>query len=351
MNAFFDRKKIVTVLFAIAFLLLILNVIVPTVFKFSRNKIVLKEIYSEEINSKFLSAVQGFGLKDDWIKTKKINNNDDDSLKYYYTINVPVDLPIALIITDINNSFSRGDVDYSSKETRSKESKLKDSRLNRITTLTLRSGGFEKLKAEFVYNPANQRTTGSIGFLVFGFSTLDTIRQYELINSPENFLAILMPSKDALEKIKKLKARDKDYGILLSDDISDLDYKLSQKYSSERLTLSVRSVLGDFPKAAAFFYDSKSSFVSHSVFPLIKKEFDKRNVRFLDINKFALLEEAGASSDISFERIINKADENKTELIYISDESYYKLKPEIFKYRKTGYKFINPYTAVTSFPR
>ena len=347
MNFSFDRKKIITILFAVAFLLLLLNAILPRLFNPSVNKTETVEINSNVIQRKFLSAVQGFGIKEEWIKTQKPNKNINDSLKFNYTVNVPVDLPIALIENDIINSFGKGEVEYSSKETRLKEAKFKDARLNRSTSLTLRSGGFDKLKAEFVYNQANQRTSGSVGFLVFGFNTLDTIRQNELINSPENFLAVLVPSKDALETIKKLKAKDKDYAILLNDDISDLDYKFSTGYSVERLKISVRSILGDFPKAAAYMYDSKLSFASSSIFQMIKKEFEKRNVRFIDINRFDLIDDRGTPLDVSFELIINQAEGNKTSLIFISDEKYYKLKPKILKYRKTGYKFINPYNAVS----
>jgi len=349
MNYSFDRKKIVTILFALAFLLLLLNVIIPRIFKSSVDKNESKEIYSDEINRKFLSDVQGFGIRDEWILKQKPNKNPGDSLKYYYEVNVPVDLPIALILNDVDNSFGKGEIEYSSKEIRPKESKIKDSRLNRATVLVLRSGGFEKLKAEFVYNPAIQRTSNSVGFLVSGFSSPDTVLQYELINSPENFLAVLIPSKDALEKIKRLKARDKDYALLLNDDISDLDYKFNSSYSIDRLKISVRSVLGDFPNAAAYLYDGKSSFASSSIFQLVKKEFDKRKIRFLDINRFDLIDERGTPLNISFELVLNQSEENKTELIYISDENYNKLKPEIIKYRKTGYKFINPYTSITDF--
>jgi len=344
MNLSFDRKRTVIILFAIAFLLLILNAISSRLFKSSGNKTETKEIYSDEINRKFLAGVQGFGIRDEWIKTQKPNKKHSDSLKYYYAVNVPADLPIPLILDDIKNSFGKGEIDYSSKEIRSKESRSKGT-----TTLILKSGGFEKLKAEFVYSPAIQRTSGTVGFLVSGFSSLDTVSQYELINSPDNFLAVLIPSKDALEKIKRLKTRDKDYAILLSDNISDLDYKFSTKYSVERLKISLRSVIGDFPKAAAYLYDSKSSFASSSIFPLIKREFEKRKIKFLDINKFDLIDQQDTPLNSSFESIVNKTGNNKTEMIYVSDEDYYKLKPEILKYTKTGYKFINPYAAVTDF--
>ena len=344
MNISFDRKNIIIALFSFAFLLLILNALISQIIKPSANKIESKEISSEEINNKFLTCVKVFGIREEWIQVQKLNKNANDSIKYYYNISVPKDLSIALVLNEIINSFGKGETDYSSKETSIKGSKKKG-----ITLFILKSGGFDKLKAEFVYNPDSKRASNSVGFLVFGFNSPDTVKQYELINSPENYLAVLIPSKDALEKIKRLKARDKDYAVMLTDEITDLDYKFNSKYSIDRLKISLRSLLGDFPGTAAFLYDSKSDFASTPIFQWIKREIEKRKIKFLDINRFNMIEEGGTSLNDSIEHLLNQADENKTEIIFVSEENYAKLNPEIIKYRKVGYKFINPFNALTGF--
>lgn len=57
-----------------------------------------------------------------------------------------------------------------------------------------------------------------------------------------------------------------------------------------------------------------------------------------------MIDERGTPLDESLELIVKEANENKTELIYISANSYFKIQPLISMYRKIGYKFINPST-------
>ena len=327
-----EKKQIIFILFSLAFVLLILNAVVPRILKNSGPHTELTEIFSGEINQKVISVIKEFGIKDEWIDQRIPPKAENDSLRSYLKIMVPKDLPIALIITDIKNSFPKSDVSYSSKETKQ----------SGTTQLVLNSGGFDKLKADFIYYPGIQRIACSVGFLIYGFHSLDTASQDVLIKTPESFMAVLIPSADALERVKKLKANNKDYAVLLTTDNNDLDYKLKPGYSNDRLKISIRSILGDFSNSAAWFYNSNSDFTTSPKFTFIRKEFLKRKVRFSDINRFNLIDEKGTPLDISFELIVNGASENKTELIFISAENYIKLKPLISKYRKIGYKFINP---------
>jgi hypothetical protein len=213
----------------------------------------------------------------------------------------------------------------------------------------LSSGGFDKLKAEFVYNPDIRRTSCSFGFLVYGLNKLDPVIQDKLIQAPELFTAVLLPSKGSLDISKRLKMNNKNYAVILDNDISDLDYKLSSGYSTERIKLSVRSILGDFSNAVAYLYNGNSGFTTKSNFAFINHEFEKRNVRFIDINIFNLIDERKTSLDVSFELIVKQANGNKTDLIFISANNYNTIKPLISKYRDIGYKFINPSTVLAEY--
>jgi hypothetical protein len=339
MKISFERKEIITFLFSLALLLLILNIVVSKVFLQSKNQSNLNGLNSEEIKVRFISALHNFGIKEDWI-TENIPKSHD-SLKYSFKINVPKDLPVSLLLNEINNSFELGEIIYYSKETK----------VNGVTNLFLVSGGFEKLTAEFDYNPDIHRKSCSIGFLVYGINSLDPVLRNKLIKTPESFTSVLPPSKESLEIIKNIKAADKEFAIMLDADISDLDYKLSSTYSPERLKMSIRSILGDFSNSIAFIYKGNSDFTSGMNYAFIKQEFEKRKVNFIDLNKFNLIDEKGTSLDISFDLIANEAVENKCELIFISADHYLKISPQISKYRKIGYKFINISSVLTYFPK
>jgi hypothetical protein len=331
----FNRKELIIILFSIAIFLLIANIILSKVLGNSENQN-RNWLYSVEVKDKFITALHNFGIKDDWIVENKKGIKEEDSLKYNFKINVPKDLPVSLLLNEISNIYEPGEISYFSKETK----------VNGTTNLYLVSGGYEKLTAEFVYNPDIHRPSCSVGFFIFGINALDTVMQTQLIKLPETFSVVLIPSKESIDIVKKLKSNEKNYTVMLSSDNSDLDYKLSSNYSNDRLKMSVRSLLGDFSDAIAFQYNGNSGFSSESKFPFIKQEFERRNVKFIDINKFELIDEKGLSLDNSFESILNQASENKTPLIYISADHYLKIKPLISKYRKIGYKFINPLSVI-----
>jgi hypothetical protein len=327
-----NRKDLIIVLFSLVIVLLILNVVLSKIFNHSGKQVEKIELYSGEIKDKFISSIHYFGIKDEWITENRNDVRNGDSLRFSFKVKVPKDLPIALLLNEISNSFLPGEITSVSREKKA----------NGTTNMFLSSGGFDKLKAEFVYDPEIRRTSYSFGFLVYGVTTLDPALQDQLIKVPELFTAVLTPSKESLEISKKLKTNDKNYAVILNNDIKDLDYKLVSSYSIERLKLSVRSILGDFSNAVAYLYDGNSGFTAESKYTFINKEFGKRNIRLIDINKFDLIDDKGASLDISFDQIVNRANENKTDLIYISADNYLKLNPLILKYRNVGYKFVNP---------
>jgi hypothetical protein len=326
------RKELVIALFSLVMLLLISDIVITKIFKLSGNKNDKIELNSGDIKDRFIDGVHSCGIRNDWIDINKNDIKIGDSLRFSYKVKVPKDLPIALLLNEISNSFHPGEVLSVSREIKS----------TGTTNMFLSSGGFDKLKAEFIYDPSISRTSFSFGFLVYGITKLDQAAQDQLIKVPESFTTVLLPSKESLEISKKIKSNEKNFAVILNNEINDLDYKLSSNYSVDRLKLSVRSILGDFSNSVAYLYNSSTGFNSESKYPFISKEFEKRNVRFIDINKFDLIEEKGNPLDISFGQIMEGAKDNKVELIYISAENYLKLKPLILKYKKIGYKFVNP---------
>src|SRR5664280_650520 len=191
----FNRKELIIVLFSVVIFLLLLDIVLSKIFKHSGNKIEKIELYSGEIKDRFISGIHNFGIKDDWIDEDKNDVKNGDSLRFSFKVKVPKDLPIALLLNEISNSFHPGEVLSVSREIKS----------TGTTNMFLSSGGFDKLKAEFVYDPGISRTSFSFGFLVYGITNLDPAAQDQLIKAPELFTTVLLPSKETLELSKKLK--------------------------------------------------------------------------------------------------------------------------------------------------
>src|SRR5664280_1094330 len=255
----FDRKELIIVLFSLVIFLLLLNIVLSKIYKHSGNQSEKIELYSGDIKDRFISGIHSFGIKDEWIDENKNDVRKGDSLRFSFRVKVPKDLPVAVLLNEISNSFLTGEIICTSREIK----------VNGTTNMFISSGGFDKLKAEFVYNPDIRRTSCSFGFLVYGLNRLDPVIQDKLIQAPELFTAVLLPSKGSLDISKRLKMNNKNYAVILDNDISDLDYKLSSGYSTERLKLSVRSILGDFSNSVAYLYSANSGFTTESNFTFI----------------------------------------------------------------------------------
>ena len=99
-----DKKKLIQILFGLAFVFLIANIIVNKITRYHYTPIE-RARSSKFINSKFLVALKNYGLQNSWIKKEKRSRRDDDSLNYKYKVEVPKDLPIALLLDEVEDSL------------------------------------------------------------------------------------------------------------------------------------------------------------------------------------------------------------------------------------------------------
>ncbi len=164
-----------------------------------------------------------------------------------------------------------------------------------------------------------------------------------LLKSSEPFAVIIIPSKSSEKLINVLNKNRKEYAVLLNDDISDLDFKLRESFSKNKNELSMRSIIYNYKKAICFFEDEKSDIFNSSVKNIIMNELTKRNIKLIPVNSIRKIN--GSSDKIlesNFNSYMENLEGNRKRLVLISAEDYYKIQPLIIKYRKTGYKFINP---------
>jgi hypothetical protein len=321
------KRKIITVLFIAAILILFANLILSIIWKESApaadNK---REIDPQAIENKFKESLLNLGLENKWIKEGKKNSLS-------YNVSAPADLPITVILDEIFTSFRNFNVNIKSQE----------QKINGKTLLKISKKNDFELTAEFYYNKTLTRNAGKIGVYVSGINNLSKDDLLKLLSIPETFEVLLIPSKSSTEIVKILAAHKKRYGILLNDDINDLDYKLSQKYSKGRLKSSIRSIIGKFYNAAIFIIDNKSNLFSSDVYPLLKEEFDKRKINLIREDFFSdLTNESSNNALMDFRSGVEKTKRGEKAEFVMTVEELQLLQPEIIKFRKVGYKFVPP---------
>ena len=324
-----DQKKIVVALFVLTLVFLIANIVADK-FVDKRDVPVIENMNNDEINSKFVSAVRVFGIAPSWINTKTPGKKDPASLIASYSINVPSDLPIALLVREISNSYDTVNVKMIVNETKIKG----------VTSVKIFSKGSEIITADFSYKDGLKRKAGSVGFLLNDFSDLNRADDSVLLKSPENFAVIMQPSKKAKNLSSQILKSGKEFVILLDDDIPDLIYKLNSGYSEARLKNSIRTILGDFPNAVFMMIDDNSSLFSSSAYELIKKEMEKRNIKLVKRSSFREL------NPDNLRDYLDSINDGETRSVIISAGDFLKINSTMVSFRKIGYKFINPSLAI-----
>jgi hypothetical protein len=320
------KRKIISILFFTAVVLILLNIAADKIFLGSLKE--LKELSGQEIDKKFRTAVFNFGLERDWVKKSPARNNG--TFYSSYKIDLPADLPVTLILKEINRLFKEGNVNIYSEE----------EKINGKTSVKISSGDEIKLKAQFRYKSALKRNAGEISFLLLDILTLNEKEDSVLLSSPESFYIVLIPSKSAAEEAGKISRYGKKYALLLNDEIPELKYNFKEGYSEGRLKASVREIIADFPDLKFFIIDDNSALYSSRVFSFVEKEFIRRNLHFYKKSGLESLQESGAEDIVSRFKKIGASREKRNILTSIHD--YILLGPEIVKYKKIGCRFIPP---------
>ena len=332
MKFYLNHKSVLPILFGAAIILLISNLVL----NFTDNENNLKSnkttLRSGEIDSLFLLSLHSFGLLDDWIK-----KNESSKVEYLYKVKIPNDLSIPVILAEINSNFWESGVQINSVE------KIFSGR----TILEIKLEDEIKLSAIFDYDKKISRTTGTAAFILENFE-LSSIEDSLLLEIPEPFSPLLIPSTENLSLSQFVIYKQKTYSILLNDDIPELKYKLKGSYSENRLKGSLLSIINDFSSATYFFIDDESDLFNSSVFSYLKSELVKRKIKIVKLNHLQRLNVSDIKGLISsFDNFMKNTGEGGSITFLISAENFKKLLPEIKRYRKVGYKFVHPSLAIT----
>ena len=323
----FNNKSVLPILFGVALILLVPNLVLNILNNEDKLKSKKTTLSSTEVDSLFRLSLRSFGLLDDWIKETKSSKAD-----YTYKVKIPKDLSIPVILAGINSNFWESGVTINSVE------KIFSGR----TILEIKLEDEIKLRADFDYDKNIFRSAGTAAFILENFE-LSSFEDSLLLEIPEPFSPLLIPSTENLILSKFIIDKQKTYSLLLNDDIPELKYKLKGSYSQNRLKGSLLSIINDFSSATYFFIDDQSDLFNSSVFSYMKDELAKRKIKIVKLSHLKKLNFSEMNVLISsFDTFMKNAKEEESITFLISTDNFRNLLPEIKRYRKVGYKFVHP---------
>lgn len=331
-----DKKKLIQVLFISAITLLVIDFAVGKLFITAKSENQIS-ISLSEADSLFKSSLKSLGIDEKLIKLKKKKGSKETR---DYRVSVPDDLPIPLIVMEVKNKFEKPDVKIIFKE----------KKIGGKTFLTLAKNDDEIiLSSEFDYDKTVIRSGGHIAFVLERFDKLDEQRMRLLLSAPEQFGILLTPSKNNKKLADSLARYRKEFLVLFNDDITELEFKLSEGYSPRRLEGSLKSIIENFGRSVCITIDEQSDLYKSEVNEYLKKYFESRKISF--ILKKSMIQPEGSSADDkikSFEDKLDILSLGGTKIFLIRADEFLSYLPSIVKYRKVGFKFVNPSEALQS---
>lgn len=325
-------KNIALALFGLVVLLLISNIIITKYVGKNEQPKNREALNGFDINNSFNSALKNYGFSDGWIIKRKIRNISGDSLFATYSVKVPKDVPIHLLILELKNIFWENEVSIEAEEIISAKK----------TILKLSSGKKLKLAAEFFYDEKVIREYGTISFLVYDLPLNDDEMLNEFLKTPELFYCVLDPNADSKNHLSSLSKSGKRFALMLNDDITELDYKLSGNYPDDRLSRSIKEIVGTFYSAAFFIVDDKSDLYESPKYSFIEGQLRKRGIVVINKSTLESLHSNNINAANKFQEFMLSIQKNDEKVLMVSANEFSTISTLIPSYRKIGYKFIYP---------
>lgn len=332
MNKSTRPKNIAIILFGVVVILLIANIVISKYVTNDEQPKNRESLNGIEIDKSFHSALKNYGFSDSWISKKKIKTFSGDSLFAVYSVKVPKDVPIQLLILELKNIFWEYEVNLEAEEIDAgKKSLLKISSDNKL-----------RLAAEFYYDEKIFRQFGTVSFLVSDLPLQDEELLNKVLYIPELFYAVLIPKDESKKRLLQLSKAGKRYALLLDDNITELNFKLSGSYSDDKIKKSIKEIVGTFYNAVFFIIDDRSDLFESKKYPLIQSELLKRGIKLIPSSKLETLTSSKVNAEDKFQDFMLAVQKSDEKVLVVSANDYLTISTLIPSYRKIGYKFIFP---------
>lgn len=322
----FDLSKSAKYLFAVAILLLVVTILIDRYISAEKPELKKKDISISEADSLFKQALKNYDISEKFLSIKRNKKNPSDSV---YLVKVYSDVPISLLLLEIENLFSPTTAKITSEE----ES------IGGKTIVKIILDNKPLIVSEFLTDKNISREKGRVGFVVFNIDY--SIDNSAILNTPEQIIFLVTPSEQSKKFINKILSAGKRYALLLNDDIQDLNYKMNESYPIRRNKKSVENLFKYFPSASFIAIDDKSDLFESSIKDFLIKELDWRKAFYVNLSRFDLLDSYSSNAESAFREMIKSMSKNESRIILIDSKNFNELLPLIPAYRKIGYKFVS----------
>lgn len=332
------KRKFIKYLLAAAVFLLVANIAIDF-FRKSKKEISVNELSVSQVETVFFRALDEYGIEPNWITKKwesipsgRVKLSGEDSLTSQYFVKIPADMPVPLIIKEINKTIEKDITGFVSEE----------KKIFGTTEIRIYSNEILKLKATLVPDKQIFRSRNELSFIIYDTFDLSQNNFNNFLSVHYPLAAAVVPGKEVIAKADSLKKYSKEFIVLLNDGISDSRMKLKQEYQKEILRGSIKNIISSFKSAAAFVIDKKSLLFNSPIYNFVRDEFMRRGIKLFPSSKFITLEADEETELISkFRFYCNDITGTHQKLFISSFDSFQKIQPELERFKKKGNKIIS----------
>ncbi len=324
------KRKIVNYLFAAAIVLLVVNTAIDYKERPPKQKAV-SELSVSQIEGVFFKVMDEYGIEPNWISKKKYKAGEYDSVKVEYFVKLPQDLPIPLIIKDINRVIEKDITGFVSEEKKNYGT----------TEIRIYTNEVLKLKATLIPDKENVRKGSELSFIISDAFDLSD-------KNFKNFLSIylpvsaeIIPDKDNIAEADTLRSYLKGFAMILNNDIDDNDMKLRPEYTKPILRGSINNIVGAFGNDHLYIVDERADIFRSPVYNYIKTVFSDLGVRLHPQSEFINLDmKDDAALFAKFNNECSDTTGAPQKIFILPYENFTKLIGTIEKFKKKGSKII-----------
>ncbi len=330
------KSKLILVLFIISIILLLTSVSIEYLKKSDDGKEKVKSASIAQLNELFDRVLHDNGIEADWVNIRKAGGKFD-SLEVVYQVDVPADKPIILIIKDLNSHLYLNHSKLVSKEFE----------INGKTEITVLSEDVIKLKAVLAHSKKLQIVKPNLGFILATYGELNESQRNRILEIQQPFAISIVPSVEGKEQLNLLAQNEKEYTLLISDNISDSKYLIETGETKKEISEAVGRILSDFNKPVICLIDEESQIYKSAVYNFIRDEFSKREFPLKKLSEIELIEAKEDQNLVSiFDFKVNLLNKDAVKTFRISAMDFLSLQNEIQKLTKRGFKIIFPSVSV-----
>ena len=325
MDSFDFRKKLLIALLSLAIVLVAAKILLQDKVGFSSSDISVNE---NEIRQRFGDILNEFSIDPKLIKERRIVDKSSGKEISNYKIQVPKDLTIPEILTEVYQTYLKDSLKIISVE------KVKNGK----TIVLIKNGDDVLLNCELDYSKTYTRNKGYVSFIIKDSDPANSI-SIRLLESSEKINFLLRPSSSLINQLETIQNYGQQFSVLIDDDINEQKYELDPAHSAVRIATVIKTLVADFEKAVCFIVDDNSSFYKSSNFKIFNQELSKRKINLFTTSEFLNLNDDETLVN-SFNTEIEELNRGGSIIFMMSEEAYFSVVPEIKKFKKQGYRFI-----------